>query len=66
MEMATKNIGVGELITDLRELKTLAEEKKSVAVRGAWGLYVRPAAWMYQWSLAMLMTQRIYKTIKVK
>lgn len=66
MEMATKNIRVGDSIKDLMDLKRLADEKKSVAFRRGiqqiWA--VRPAAFMMQWPLAQLMNLKLYYTIK--
>lgn len=68
MIMATKNIGVGERITDLREIMRLALEKKSIvqSVRYPDRNYiVRPAAFYVNWSLGMLMGQSLYYTVKL-
>jgi hypothetical protein len=66
MEMVTKNIGKGEPISDLTELIRLAREKKSVVIRGGWGCYVRPAAFMINWSLGQLAKMQFFYSIKLK
>ena len=65
MEMATKNIGVGERITNLTELYRLAKERKSVIWGAGHGTYVRPAAFFLQWRLADLIKIDLYYTVKV-
>jgi hypothetical protein len=65
MEMVTKNIGKGEPINDLRELVRLANEKKSIIVYGGWGCYVRPAAFMINWSLGQLAKMRFFYSINI-
>lgn len=65
MEMVTKNIGKGEPINDLRELVRLAEEKKSIIMRLGWNWYVRPAAFMINWSLGQLAKMQFFYSIKI-
>ena len=68
MEMASKNIGVGERLTNLMDLKRLSDEGKSViqSVRYTDKNYiVRPASFYIQWPLAMLLNQTFYYSIKL-
>lgn len=65
MEKITKNIGKGEQISDLKELIWLAHEGKSIVVRGAWGYWVKPAAFMIHWSLCQLSRLQLFYSIKL-
>ena len=66
MEMITKNIGKGEPISNLAELKRLALEGKSVIVETAWHKYVRPAGFMINWPLTHLLNLKFFYSIKLK
>lgn len=66
MKMASKNIAIGEPVPNLNELIRLANEGKSVVVRGAWSCYVKPAAFMIHWPLALLSRMEFHYSIKVK
>lgn len=63
----SKNLYLGEKIEDVRELLTLAREKKSVAfqmgLKREW--MVKPAACLIHWSLQMLSIRSFYKTRKL-
>lgn len=65
MSKISNNVWLGGLIIDLNELPRLANEKKSVVIsRGMAGAYIiRPAAFIVQWSIAMIMNQKIYYAI---
>jgi len=61
----SKNIWRGGLITDLNELPKLAEQRKSVVLTlGGKVNFVRPAAFILQWSLAMVLNHKIYYAVK--
>jgi len=60
----SKNIYKGGQITDLNEIKKLAEEKKSVVIAGAFGYWVKPAGWVMHWSLAMILRFKIFYAVK--
>ncbi|MCK5600303.1 hypothetical protein KAR91_00365 [Candidatus Pacearchaeota archaeon] len=60
----SKNIYKGGEILDLRVLKTLAEEKKSVVVRQGGGYKVLPAAWVMHWSFAQILRSPVYYSSK--
>ena len=66
MKMASKNIAIGETVPNLNELIRLANEGKSVVVRGTWGYYVKPAAFMIRWPLELLGRMEFHYSIKVK
>lgn len=66
MKMVSKNIAVGEPISNMDELLRLADEGKSVVVHGAWGYYVKPAAFMIHWPLALLGRMKFHYSVKVK
>lgn len=60
----TKNIRKGDPITSLDFLMVLAREKKSVVVDcGGWH-FVRPAAFMVNRPLSMVVRTKIYHAIK--
>lgn len=61
---ASKNILIGEPISDLRELCRLSEEKKSVVVFIGGKYCVKPASWIAQWSVAMLQNIKLFYSIK--
>lgn len=64
MKQISKNFYLGEPITDLREIKRLASEKRSVAwYRGA-TYQVRPAAFILGWQLNMVINAQLFYTIK--
>ena len=68
MEMITKNIGKGERITDLRDIKRLAEEGKSVIWQAGFATtryFVRPAAFFLSWQLRMMINYDFYYTVKI-
>jgi len=66
MKMVTKNIALGEQVPDLNELIRLAYERKSVIIRGPWGYYIKPAAFMIHWPLYHLSKLKFFYSIKVK
>lgn len=69
MKKASKNIGIGEVITDIRDLKRLADEGKSVIQQVGYAnrnYIVRPAMFYLQWPLVMLLNQTFYYSIKLK
>jgi len=59
----TKNIFRGGKITDLNEIKRLATERKSIVVGAGYGYFVRPAAFILQWPLAMILRYSIYYSV---
>lgn len=66
--MVSKHIAKGELISDVREILRLANEKKSViqAVGYANTSYiVRPASFYLGWPLRLVLNSRFYYSIKV-
>lgn len=56
----TKNVWKGGEITDLNELVELSRQKKSVVLRTGDFFSVRPAAFIIQWSIAMIINHKIY------
>ena len=64
MEKVSKNICKGGRIDDLNELVKLAKARKSVVVISGCGTYVRPAAFMIHWPLAMILRHSIYYAIR--
>ncbi len=62
----TENIERGERITSLDFLMTLARQRKSVVVYVGGGHFVRPAAFIVNWSLAMVDRMKFYHAIKIE
>lgn len=61
----SKNIWRGAEIKDLRKLKTLAEQRKSVVIETNHGWsYVRAAAWVLGWPLMEVLKCRFYLSVK--
>lgn len=60
----SKNISRGGLIKNLSELYSLSCERKSVVVYSCGHYYIRPAAFMINWSLRDLLKSKIYYAIK--
>lgn len=60
----SKNIHLGGIIEDLNELVRLAKDKKSVVVYYTPNLCsIRPAAFIIQWSIAMIINHKIHYAI---
>jgi len=62
----SKNISIGEPISDLRELIRLSKERKSVIIEIGGAFRVRPAAWVANMSVAMLTNMPLFYSIKTK
>lgn len=62
----SKNYLRGERVVDLRVLLYMAQQKESVCVRIGTHHFIRPAAFMINWSLAMLLKAEMYYIIKSK
>ena len=64
---ASKNIRQGREIKDLRKIKLLAEERKSVVVKTNHGwIYVRAAAFVLQWPLSEVVKCQFYQSVKIE
>jgi hypothetical protein len=61
----TKNISRGDRITSLDFLMTLAKEKKSVVVFVGGNHFVRPAAFLANWSMSLLVRLHIFHAVKI-
>lgn len=66
MEMASKNIAIGEPITDVRDIKRLALERKPVVWIAGWRPTVRPAAFFLGWPLRLILDCKFYYAIKIE
>jgi hypothetical protein len=63
----SKNISKGSEIKDLRTIKSLAEQGKSIVVQTMNGWhYVRPAAWVLNWSLVEILKSKFYLSVRRK
>jgi hypothetical protein len=60
----TKNIETGDRITSLDYLMSLARERKSVVVYVGGAHFVRPAAFVVNWPLSMIVRMRFYHAVK--
>lgn len=60
----TKNILRGDRIKDVTELVNLAKERKSVVVSQFGRYYVRPAAFIMNWSILQVSTIELYHSVK--
>lgn len=67
MITVSKNMKRGAQITDLNELVQLAEDKCSVVIyMNRYTFYVRPAAFILNWQLCMILRVRIYNCLPIK
>ena len=64
----SKNLYKGELITDFTQLMVLADQKKSVCFHQGWESIwvIRPASFIINWPLAMLVRMRLYTTKRIE
>lgn len=62
----SKNYIRGERIVDLRVLIYMAQKKESICLVIGTGNYIRPAAFIINWSLAMLVKAEMYYILKSK
>lgn len=66
MKMITKNIALGEPISDVRDIKRLALERNSVVWdRGRDNYCVRPASFFLGWPLRVVLNAKLHYSIKV-
>lgn len=59
----SKNIHKGGRITDLNELVKMANEKKSVVVMLGHTHFIRPAAFMLNWTVAQILRTQLFYAI---
>ncbi len=62
----SKNIRRGSLIDDFNELVQLAEDRCAVVVYMGGSHFVRPAAFMLNWSVAQILRTKIYHALPIK
>lgn len=60
----SKNMRRGALITDLNELVQLAQDRQSVVIFAGGSHYIRPAAFILNWQLSMVLRMKIYHALK--
>jgi hypothetical protein len=66
IKMVSKNIALGEQITDVREIKKLAGERKSIVWDRGYGNYcVRPASFFLGWQLRVVLYSKLHYSVKV-
>lgn len=69
MKQISKNIYLGQPITDLREIGRLAREGKSIVQKtynfDKVNYTVRPASFFVNWPLAMILNYQFYYSIKL-
>lgn len=62
----SKNIRRGSLIEDLNELVQLAQDGCAVVVYMGGSHFVRPAAFMLNWPLSVILRTKIYHALPIK
>jgi hypothetical protein len=65
MKKISKNCYLGEEITDMRQLVDLSKERKSIAFNLGTHTFIRPAAFVIHWSVAMISRFKIYHVINI-
>jgi hypothetical protein len=59
----SKNRWRGSKIEDLNELIQLAQDKQSIVIGMGNIHFVRPAAWVIQWPLQMILNRSVYHAL---
>ena len=66
IKMVSKNIALGEQISDVREIRRLSLERKSIVWdRGFDNYCVRPATFFLGWPLKVVLNSKLHYSIKV-
>ena len=65
MRMVSKNIALGEPITDIRDILRLASERKSVIWKLRLSYFVRPASFFLGWPLIQVMNAKLFYSVKI-
>lgn len=71
MKQISKNFALGEEITDVREIKRLATERRSIArkvgfLSSTTGFDIKPAAIFLGWTLRTLLNSKLYYTHRIE